>query len=109
MKNVIVLSLIGLICIGSGILKADEVTEWNTAVLDMIKADGISNHFGNRSTAMLHIAIYDAVNSIHGTYEPFLSIYKAGTSLPDQAVAAGAAFEVISNLYPQKIDLFQPL
>jgi len=42
MKSVIALFLTGIILAGSASLKADEVKEWNMAVLDMIKADGIS-------------------------------------------------------------------
>lgn len=79
------------------------------AAMDMIKSDAISNHFGNRTTAMMHIAMFDAVNGIRGEYEPFVSMAPAPQDLSEQAAAASAAFEVLASLYPAKKDRFQPL
>ena len=109
MRNARVLCLVcvPLVCLTS--LEAMEVREWNSAAMDMIKSEGISNHFGNRTTAMLHVAMFDAVNGIRGQYEPFLSVAQAPQDLPEQAAAASAAFETLTTLYPSKKDHFQPL
>lgn len=109
MKNLGVSCSIFVLLICSVSLRANEVKEWNLAVIDMIKADAVSNHFGNRATAMTHIAMFDAINGIRGQYEPFISEAPAPLDLPEQAAAASAAFEVLSSLYPAKEDRFQPL
>lgn len=106
---------LGILClllalpVNSASLKATEVKEWNIAMLDMIKVDGLSNQFGNRTMAMVHIAMFDAVNGIRGRYQPFLAAPNLSEGLPDRIAAAAAAFEVLSALYPQKLDHFGPL
>jgi PAP2 superfamily len=54
-----------------------------------------------RSFAMLHAAIFDAVNSISRAYNPYLTqIEGAAPSASKEAAAAAAAHEVLINLYP---------
>jgi hypothetical protein len=53
-----------------------------------------------RSLAILHVSIYDAVNGIARTHEPYLvqSALRASASL--EAAANSAAHEVLVNLFP---------
>ena len=51
---------------------ADVVTDWNNAALDAIRADRTAPPIASRSLAILHASIYDAVNGIARTYEPYL-------------------------------------
>ena len=43
---------------------ADTVTEWNAAALSAIRMNRTAPPVASRSLAMLHVAIYDAVNGI---------------------------------------------
>lgn len=54
-----------------------------------------------RSFAILHAAIYDAVNAIHRTHAPYLlDLPPAARSLSVEAAVDGAAHEVLLQLYP---------
>lgn len=98
-----------LVLAASALLQAAEVREWNTAAMDMIKQDGISNHMGNQTMATLHVAMFDAVNGIEQRYDPFQVQLRMPRHLPKQAAAAAAAYEVLSTLYPLKKETFKPL
>ena len=50
---------------------ADVVTEWNTAALNAIRADRTPPPKASRALAILHASIYDAVNGIARTFEPY--------------------------------------
>ena len=51
---------------------ADVVTDWNTAALNAIRAGSTAPPIASRSLAVLHVSIYDAVNGIARTHEPYL-------------------------------------
>ena len=51
---------------------ADVVTEWNTLLLQAIRNESTSPPLAARNLAILHIAIFDAVNAIDNTHEPYL-------------------------------------
>ncbi|MGH9883414.1 MAG: hypothetical protein ACRD6N_18415, partial [Pyrinomonadaceae bacterium] len=51
---------------------ADVVTDWNNAALDAIRAGNTAPPIASRSLAILHVSIYDAVNGIARTHEPYL-------------------------------------
>jgi len=52
--------------------RGDVVTDWNNAALDAIRAGRTAPPIASRSLAILHAAIYDAVNGIVRTHEPYL-------------------------------------
>ena len=52
--------------------RADVVTDWNNAALDAIRANNTAPPIASRSLAILHASIYDAVNGIARTNEPYL-------------------------------------
>jgi hypothetical protein len=90
-------------------LAADVVLQWNGAVLEMIKRKNISNQFGNRTMAMLHIAMFDAVNGNQMKYTPFFNIDKPPQSVSPQVAAAAAAYTILSSLYPAEQEIFEAL
>src|SRR5207244_6299361 len=51
---------------------ADVVTDWNNAALDAIRAGHTAPPIASRSLAILHASIYDAVNGIARTNQPYL-------------------------------------
>src|SRR5262245_22179799 len=83
------------------------VTDWNTIASTTIVANGGKASVGSGVWfAYTFIAVYDAVNAVHGMYQPFYynGIAPAGAS--DEAAAVAAAHRVLVNYFPaQKADL----
>ncbi len=96
-----------LICAGSvaaitGAATADVVTHWNEVLQDMIRATGGPPCPIGRAVAMTQLAVYDAVNSIDRTHEPYLGFVSAPEGASMEAAVAGASHRVMSNLYPSQ-------
>jgi hypothetical protein len=79
---------------------ADVVTEWNNAALDAIRADHTAPPIASRSLAILNVSIYDAVNGIDRTHEPYLVESEVSASASREAAASAAAHEALVNLFP---------
>lgn len=82
--------------------EADEVLDWNATALDAIRADRTAPPIAARNLAMAHAAIYDAVNAIATTHEPYLSRPQAPPDASQPAAAASAAHRVLSTVFPQQ-------
>ena len=82
---------------------ADEVVQWNKTLLTILRTPGAqpATIHPTRSFAILHAAIYDAVNSINTTHEPYLvRVDHVSPHASQEAAAAAAAHEVLLALYP---------
>ena len=80
--------------------RADEVTYWNDVALNIMKEDATIPPKVGRDLAIMHSAIYDAVNAIDRTHAPlFFEPSVAGPTSEDAAVAA-AAHRSLVGLYP---------
>src|SRR5687768_5566671 len=55
-----------------------------------------------RSFAMMHAAMFDAVNSIEGSYTPYLIEVPGSKNASIEAAAAKAAHDVLTALYPTR-------
>jgi len=77
------------------------VVEWNKALLRIVRTPGAQppTVHPTRSFAILHAAIYDAVNSIDRTHAPYL-IRLSSRAASQEAAATAAAHEVLIALYP---------
>jgi len=81
------------------------VVQWNRILLQIVRTPGVqpATVHPTRSFAILHAAIYDAVNSIDRTYTPYVvRLRGAGEprSASQDAAAAAAAHDVLVALYP---------
>src|SRR5690242_1077000 len=74
---------------------ANVVIEWNQVLLDTIKADRVSPLFTGRDAAIVHAAIYDAVNDIDRSYTPFFADVPAPRGAALEAAAAQAAHDTL--------------
>ncbi len=88
---------------GSSVQHVNPVVQWNKTLLLIFRTPGAqpATVHPTRSFAILHAAIYDAVNAIDGTHRPYLvrlSGVPQGAS--QEAAAAAAAHEVLMALYP---------
>jgi hypothetical protein len=79
------------------------VLQWNRTLLAIIRTPGAqpATIHPTRSFALLHAAIYDAVNAIDRTHRPYL-VRLSGVSrdASQEAAASAAAHEVLVALYP---------
>ncbi|HWX22614.1 MAG TPA: vanadium-dependent haloperoxidase [Candidatus Binatia bacterium] len=79
------------------------VLQWNKALLVIVRTHGAqpATIHPTRSFALMHAAIYDAVNTIDGAHEPYLVHLTGVSPLASQdAAAATAAHEILAQLYP---------
>ena len=88
---------------------ADVVTDWNAAALDAIRAGHTPPPIASRSLGILHISIYDAVNGIARTHEPYLVQSAVSSSASRQAAASAAAHGALVNLFPAAASSFDAL
>jgi PAP2 superfamily len=88
---------------------ADVVTDWNNAALDAIRAGRTAPPIASRSLAILHVSIYDAVNGIARTHEPYFVQNAASPRAFRQAAASAAAHETLVNLFPASGSSFDAL
>jgi membrane-associated phospholipid phosphatase len=79
-----------------------QVVQWNRTLLVIVRTPGAqpATIHPTRSFAIMHAAIYDAVNAIDGTHEPYSVRLGASHFASQEAAAAAAAHEVLVNLYP---------
>jgi hypothetical protein len=82
--------------------RSDVVMDWN------IKADAIGiekqlpNAANARAQAMLHVAMFEAVNAIEKRYAPYKLTLTADRTASTEAAAASAAHGVLLALYPDQ-------
>jgi hypothetical protein len=84
------------------------VVEWNRTLLAIVRTKGAqpATVHPTRSFAILHAAIYDAVNAIDRSHKPYLiELTRVLRTASQDAAAAASAHEVLTALYPH----FQPL
>jgi hypothetical protein len=81
--------------------RADTVTDWNiNATNALIVTAGQTPPVSVMHLAMVHGAVYDAVNAIDRRYEPYLGAPPARRWYSKDAAAATAAYRVLASLLP---------
>ncbi len=93
----------------ASVAESDVVTDWNTAALDAIKASRTAPPPASRILAILHTSIYDAVNGIVRTHEPYFVKEKGPTNASEEAAASAAAHQVLTTLLPTQAATFDEL
>lgn len=84
------------------------VLQWNRVLQETIRTPGQqpATIFPVRSFAMMHAAMFDAVNSIDGSYTPYLTEVPGTKHASQEAAAAQAAHDVLIALYPTRTSIF---
>jgi len=111
-KRTLFTACIAAINLGSSIgtpADADVVTDWNNAALDAIRAERTAPPIASRSLAILNVSIYDAVNGIARTHEPYLVQSAVAASASRKAAASAAAHEALVDLFPASASSFDAL
>jgi hypothetical protein len=85
----------------AGSVYADAVTDWNMIAIDTINASAALRPTPSAflDTAMVHLAIHDAVAAIDGRFRPY-HVRIPGASGSQAAAAAKAAHDVLVNRFP---------
>ena len=78
------------------------VIAWNRVLLSIVNTPGAqpANVQPTRNFAILHAAIYDAVNAIDRAHEPYLISVRAPRDASETAAADAAAHTALVGLYP---------
>jgi len=80
--------------------RADTVTDWNQHAANALAVAGQTPPVSVLHLAMVHGAVYDAVNAIDRRYEPYLGAPRARRWYSKDAAAATAAYRVLAGLLP---------
>src|SRR5712691_6912359 len=82
---------------------ADVITDWN----DKVVAAGVQARQApfvhTRSVAIVHVAMFDAVNSIDRRYTPYRVQVSPAAGTSREAAAAAAAHFALVRLYPDQV------
>jgi hypothetical protein len=81
---------------------ADAVVDWNKVAVDTIKTGGHPSQVQTVEFAIVHAAIYDAVQAFDGRNAPYYVTIPGATGSPIAALAK-AAHDVLLNLFPQQV------
>jgi hypothetical protein len=80
-------------------VRADVIPDWNALMIEAIRSDNSGPTLSSRNLAILHTAIYDAVNSIERTHQPYKFFLDAAPGTSTEAAAVGAAYQIMTVLY----------
>jgi hypothetical protein len=100
MRNRTVLLTILASCISTSVY-ADVISDWNEKAVSIVTARQLPPPQAERIMAIVHVAMFDTVNSIERRYRPYLVQFPIAAKISTEAAAAAAAGAVMVGLYPQ--------
>jgi hypothetical protein len=84
----------------AGPASADVITDWNEKAVTFVTKRTMLPPQAERVVASMHVAMFDAINSIERRYTPYLTQIPAAKETSKQAAAAAAAGGVLAVLLP---------
>ena len=86
----------------------DVIFQWNRVLMETIRTPGQqpATIMPVRSYSIMHAAMFDAVNSIDGSYTAYLTDVPGSQNASIEAAAAQAAHDVLVGLYPTRVAIF---
>jgi hypothetical protein len=82
--------------------RADVIIDWNTKSDEIAAQKQVPPFNHSRGTAMLHVAMFEAVNAIEGRYLPYKLNLAADRTTSKEAAAASAGHDILLALYPDQ-------
>jgi len=82
--------------------RADAVLDWNDIGVAAVAAARQLPPDGARTMAMLHVAMFNALNAIEPRFRPYGSALPVAADASAEAAAAGAAHGVLARLFPEQ-------
>jgi len=104
---IVVVGIASAALLPSSSSRADMVTDWNETAEAIIRASTPSPPIQTRALAIVNAAIYDAVNGIARTYQPYFVTDAAPPGARQEAAAAQAAFTALFGLFPGQAGLLE--
>jgi len=80
---------------------ADVVTDWNEKAVALVVKHRLLPPQAERVIACVHVAMFDAINSVERRYQPYRVSIPVGKDTSKEAAAAVAAGMVLASLFPQ--------
>jgi PAP2 superfamily len=103
MRFVTRMSLIAFLLVGLAVTaNADVITDWNDKVVAAGVRASQAPFVHTRSVAIVHVAMFDAVNSIDRRYTLYRVQLSAAPGISREAAAAAAAHFALVRLYPDQ-------
>jgi hypothetical protein len=92
----------------NAVAQEDVILQWNRVLMETVLTPGQqpATIMPVRSYAMMHAAMFDAVNSIDGSHTPYLTDAPGSPNASINAAAAQAAHDVLAALYPTRVGIF---
>lgn len=91
---------------GGAEVAPDAALLWNQITREVIEADGVPAPAAARALAMVHAAVFNAVNAIDPKYQPYFFSPFTQTPADAEAAALLAGEQVLSNLFPDRAPEF---
>jgi hypothetical protein len=92
----------GALALSAAAARADIIMDWNAKADALAIEKQLLNAANSRGQAMLHIAMFEAVNAIDRRYAPYKLKLAADKNVSREAAAAAAAYDVLLTLHPDK-------
>lgn len=87
-------------------ITTDVVTDWSRVLLAAIKNTSTAPPKASRAIAMVHVAIFEAMNGITNDFDRYHVIGEPKSGASAVAAAAAAAHRVLSELFPTQVESF---
>ena len=81
---------------------ADSVTEWNEKALACTLTAKQPSYVASRTMAMVHVAMFDAINSIEHGYTPYKVKASGPAGASGEAAGVAAAHAVLLKIFPEQ-------
>jgi hypothetical protein len=85
---------------GSTVARADVILDWNAIAVNTAIANGQNPFAQARYAAIVQLAVFEAVNTITGDYQPYLGNIVAPPGASAEAAAVQAAYRVLITYFP---------
>jgi hypothetical protein len=92
----------GALALSATAARGDVIMDWNAKADAIAVEKQLLNASNARGQAMLHIAMFEAVNAIDRRYAPYKLNLSADRATSREAAAASAAYDVLLALHPDK-------
>jgi len=92
---------------GSCEARADAVTDWNQTAIEVMKVANVAGNPWSRALAMMHVAMSDAINSVQGRHERYVTSVASKSGASAEAAAASAARQILIGLFPNQKSIIE--
>src|SRR5215467_5494793 len=101
LKNLRWAASLMILTVLGGPVSADVITDWNEKAVAFVTKQRMLPPQAERVIASVHVAMFDAVNSIEHRYRPYRVAATASKDTSPEAAAAVAAGMILAGLHPK--------